>query len=186
MRLDDGDMDVRQYAPQILAGSGDGAARACRGYEPVEPAIHLPHDFWPCREPVNFRVGRVLKLLRHKTVGDLVQQLPGFGDCAGHALRSRRQHDLGPVSLQQGDSLLRHIVRHDEDNPIPFGRGVHRQPDARIPARRLDDRGPRSNQTGLFCLCKHVGSGSILNASARIGKLQLDVYVRLLVGDQFV
>ncbi|MNJ49045.1 hypothetical protein D3C77_442600 [compost metagenome] len=139
LRFDDNDAYAREMFLQILACSCNRAACPRGGDEHIEAAVHLLNNFWACRQTVNARVGFILKLLRHEAVRDFCKQQLRLLDSARHPFGRRSQHNLCAVSFQYIDSFLGHIVRHDENGPIAFGRSRHGQSNPCISARWLDN-----------------------------------------------
>ena len=71
--------------------------------------------------------------------GVLGDQLLGPAHRAGHALRGRREDDLGAERLEQPAALERHALRHGHDQLVAAGGADERQADAGVAAGRLDD-----------------------------------------------
>src|SRR5690606_20819056 len=80
---------------QNLADAGDGAARADAGYHDIDRAVRVLPDLLGRGPAVDLGVGRVLELLRHEGARVPLHDLLGLGDRAAHALRRRRQLELG-------------------------------------------------------------------------------------------
>jgi hypothetical protein len=68
--------------------------------------------------------------------GDLL----GLRDGALHAERGLGEDELGSVRLQQHAALDRHRGRHREDDLVAARGADHREGDAGVAARALDDR----------------------------------------------
>src|SRR6185312_16791631 len=83
-----------------LADTGDGAARADAGDQYVDAAGGVVPDFFGGGGTMDFRVGRVLELLRDDGAGDGGRQFVRLGDGALHALRPLRQHQFGTEQRQ--------------------------------------------------------------------------------------
>src|SRR5918995_1274476 len=67
-RFDGHDLELRLKLLQHLSDAGDGASGADAPNENVDLAIGVLPKLDGSRPPVNFRVGRVLELLRHPGV----------------------------------------------------------------------------------------------------------------------
>ena len=126
---------------QHLAHAGDGAAGADRrATNASRRSVGRLEDLERGGAAVDLGIGRVLELLRHEVLGMLAQHLLGGEDGARHALDGRREVDLGAVAREQALALHAHVVGHREDQPVALHRAHHREPDAGVAARRLDDR----------------------------------------------
>ena len=74
-------------------------------------AVRVAPDLLGRGLAMDFRVGRVLELLRHEVVRVLGHQLLGLAHGAGHAFGGRRQDHLGAQGLQQPPPLERSCSR---------------------------------------------------------------------------
>ena len=66
LRLDRDDLSAWAGAASASGDAGDRAARADAGNEDIDLALGVVPDFLRRRQPVNFRIGRILELLRHE------------------------------------------------------------------------------------------------------------------------
>ena len=153
---------------------------------PATKAVTLPLGLLP-----DLRAGRAIVDLRVGQVGELVGP-PGAGNLAGQAVGhavvalgrigchvGRRDDDLGAVGLQQADLLAAHLVRQDEDAAIALDGGRHRQADAGVAGRGLDDGAARPQPAAALGLGDHGQADAILDAAAGVERLELDVHPRL-------
>jgi len=87
--------------------------------------------------------------------------------------RGGRHDNPGPESLQEINLLAAHLVRHREDRTVALDRGDHRQPEARVAARRLDDRPPGFQEPFRLGVLDHLLADSVLHASTGVHHLEL-------------
>ena len=148
---------------------------------PATKAVILPVGLLP-----DLRAGGAVVDLGVGQVGELVGP-PGPGDLAGQAVghavvalgrvgrdRGRRDHDLGAVGLEQADLLAAHLVGQDEDAAVALDRRRHGQADAGVAGGGLDDRAARPQPAPPLGLVDHGHADAVLDAAARIERLELD------------
>jgi hypothetical protein len=122
---------------------------------------------------MDFRVGRVLELLRHEAAGPLGEQFLGALDGACHAALGRRQHDLGAERAQHLAPLDAHRGRHGQRQPIAT-RGAHEsQRDAGVARRRLDDLAARRKTPAFLRGVDHGEPDAVLHRRQRVEKFEL-------------
>ncbi len=108
---------------------------------------------------VGARVGRVAVLVRHDEARVARHELLGERDRAVGAQRTRRVDDLRAEERGIWRRSLRDVVGHDHRDPVALAPPDHRQRDAGVAGRRLEDdrvrvragrqpRGPRSRSSG--------------------------------------
>jgi hypothetical protein len=124
-------------------GARDRPAGSDREHEDVHLAASLLPKLRPGRLVVRLRVDRIRILVRLVGAGDLLREpvrdrVVALGRLRWH--RRRADDDFGAVRAEQADLLLGDLVRHHEDRAVALERGRDGKPDARVPARRLDDR----------------------------------------------
>ena len=108
------------------------------------------------------RVGRILELLRNEVTGVRCSQLLGLADCATHAVRARRQDQLGAVGLEQQAALAAHRLRHHE-GAFDAARGAdHGQADAGVAGGRFEHDRIRTDFSGGLRGIDHRGRDAIL------------------------
>ena len=164
--------DVGVLLLEIAAGAADGAAGADTRHEDIHMALGVPPDLRPGGFIVGGGVGGVIKLAGDEAAGDLPGQLFRLGYRTGHAA-FRHQHQLRPVSLQQGTALRAHGGRHGEDHPIALGDGHGRKADAGVAGGGLDDRSAGLQHAGGLRLTQHLQGHPVLGASGGVAALQL-------------
>src|SRR5690606_1382857 len=86
LRLDSDDLDAGLARLEHLADAGDGTAGADAGDEEVDGALRVVPDLLGRGAAVDFRIGRILELLRHDRVGQRGDQLLGAGNRPFHTL----------------------------------------------------------------------------------------------------
>ena len=136
-------------------------------------AVGVAQDLLRRRAAVHLRVGRVVELLRHEVVLVLRHQLLGGEDGAGHALDRRREDELGAVALQQLAALGAHVVRHRQDQLVALHGSDHREADAGVAGRRLDDGGAGLEHAALLGVLDHRERDAVLDAAAGVAALEL-------------
>ena len=107
---------------------------------PKDAAVRIAQDFAGGRRLVDGRIGRVLKLARHKRAGMRGGDLPGFFDSAGHPLGAACQNKLGAERGEQQPAFGAHGFRHGQHKAVSARRADKRQPDAGIAGGRLDNK----------------------------------------------
>ena len=139
-RLDRHDLHRRLLLLEVAPDAHERAARAEAGDEDVDLGAVAPDlrarcprsaraGWRGCRTGTGTHERRVVgaELLRH-------------ADRAVAALVGGRQHDLGAEDLEQLAALDRHVLRHHDAQPVAAAAGDHREADARVARRRLEDR----------------------------------------------
>ena len=129
--------------------TGDGAAGSDAGDENIDFAVGVVPDFRSGCLEVNFRVGGILKLLRHVEVW----VFGNFGrlvDRPLHAIGSRREDQRCTERTQHQPSFARHGVGHGERERVTASGANIRQRNARVAAGRLDDLHSRFEYAALF------------------------------------
>lgn len=93
--------------------------------------------------------------------------------------RRRADDDLGTVGAQHIDLVRGHLVRADEDALVALLLRDDRQADARVAARRLDDRAAGLQLTALFGGLDHAQGDPVLDRPAGVEVLDLGQNRRL-------
>ena len=166
-----------------LRRAGDMTAGADPGDQRVDRRVlEVGEDFGAGGADMDVNIGFVLELLRHPCAGGGFDQLDRTLDRPLHALFARGQVKGRAVSEHQPAALDRHAFGHDEDELVPLDRGGHRQADAGVPRRRLDDgaAGLKAAVT-LGCL-DHGEADAILDRTAGIAAFRF--YPDFGVGEQ--
>ena len=153
---------------QHLPDAGDGAAGADAGDEEIDIAAGVVPDFLRRGAAVNFGIGEVLELLRHHGIRRGAHQFFGGRDRALHALRCRRQHDLGAEEGQHLAPLDRHRFRHHQLQPVAARRRDEGQRDAGIAGGRFDQHGVGIDHAGLLHRDHHRRADAVLHARGRV------------------
>src|SRR5438128_8414061 len=181
--LDGHDQKSRDSLAGDFAHTGNRAAGPHAEDERVELAVRRFQYLERRRLAVYLRVGRVLELLRHEVVRVARQQLLRGEDGAGHSLNRRRQHDFRTIASEQIAASQAHVLRHRHDQPVALYRCDHRQPDAGVPARRLDDRVAGLQAALAFGWLDHVEGDPVFHAARRVHRLDLRHNLRRTGGD---
>ena len=122
-----------------FGNAGDRPARADAGDKDIDLPIRVAPDLLSGRPAMDFRVGRVLELLRHVVAGIGRGHLLGLCDRASHAFRAGRQDQFRAVSAQQHASFHAHGFWHCQHALVAARGADHRQGNAGIAAGRFDD-----------------------------------------------
>ena len=134
------DLHVGARELEHLAGAGQRAARAPAGDPVVEPrAGEVAQDLRAGRLAVVGRVRRVLELAREEPAALLRELLGALATMPGAALGGGREDHLRAVRAHDLAALDRERLRHHRDERIAARRAHHRERDARVARRRLDD-----------------------------------------------
>ena len=101
-------------------------------------------------------------------------ELLRLGDRALHALRARREHERRAVREHQPPPLDRHAVRHHQHQLVALDRRDHREADAGVARRGLDDRAARLELAGRLGVLDHRQRDAVLDRAAGVRALGLD------------
>jgi hypothetical protein len=127
---------------------------------------------------VNGGVGGVLELAHEveRRVG--LRELLGLGDRALHALRARREHELGAERDEHLPPLEAHRVGHGQHAAVPTrGRG-EREGDAGVAARGLHDAAARPQEALLLGVPHHRRADAALHRVRGVPPLDLREHAR--------
>ena len=140
--------------------------------------------------PPDLRAGRLVVAERVVAVGVLVG-LPGAVDLADQPVGDvvvavgvlgcdgGRAHDhLGAVRLEHVALVLADLVRAHEDAVVALGLRHHRQPDAGVARRRLDDRAAGLELAALLGGLDHPQRDPVLDRAAGVEVLDLGQHGR--------
>ena len=130
---------------------------------------HLPRG----ARLVALRVCGILELARHEGVRHLGQQRLRARHRAAHAVRGGGQHDVRAVSAQDVAALEAHVLRHHQHTAIATHGRDHRETDAGVAARGLDDHGGGLELAGPFGRQDHRQRRTILDATRGVHELDL-------------
>ena len=95
-----------------LGDAGDGSARAHGRHQNIHLAIGVAPDLLGGREPVDLRIGRILKLLGNPGIGQVLMQVLGLLNGAFHPFGARREHQFGAQEGEQGTTFQAHRFGH--------------------------------------------------------------------------
>ena len=122
---------------------------------------------------VDLDVGLVLELLREHRAGGLGGDLRGAGDGALHALAAGGEHEFGPVGAQQRPALLAHGLGHGDDDAVAPCGADHRERDAGVAARALDDGAAGLQRARRLRRIDDADAESVLHAGRGVVELEL-------------
>ena len=171
--LDECDPHVGVSLFEHLADACDRAAGPRSRDEPVDAALGVAPDLLGGRAAVDLGIGGMLELTREDRPGRLGDDALRRLDRLGHALVRVGEDELGAVRLEQSAALLRHRGGHREDDLVAARRADEGERDARVAARRLDDRAARLELAGRFGRGDEGDSEAVLDARAGVVELEL-------------
>ena len=172
-RLDGDDPAARVALLQEAPRAGQRAAGADAGDEAVDALLHRRPDLRPGGAVVGLGVGGVGELVGQPDVVVARERLRG-GDRLVHAAERLRDVHLGAVEPQQPLALAAHALRQREDQVVALGGADERERDARVAARRLDDRrAARLDPALRLGRLDHRDADAVLDRPARVEHLEL-------------
>src|SRR5213083_2398096 len=172
-RLDGDHSGAGELLLEHLTDTGHRAAGTDARDERVQVPADGVQNLQRRGAPVRLGVRRVLELLGHEVTRVLPAELLGRVDRAGHALDRGRQMELGTEPREEPLALHTHVVGHRENEPVALHRGGHGEPYARVAAGGLYDRRARLEAALLLCGIEHRHGDPVLDAPARIDRLEL-------------
>ena len=101
-------------------------------------------------------------------------ELDGLGEHAAALSRRRRQHDLRAEEAHQLAALDAEVLGHRDDERIALVRAHHREADAGVAARRLDDGLAGPQLAGALRIFDDAEREPILDRAHRIERFDLD------------
>ena len=119
------------------------------------------------------RVRLVAVLVRHHEALVLADEVLGQGDRAVGALRTGRIDDLRPEQRGHLAPLVRDVVGHHERDPVALAPADHRQRDAGVARRRLEDDRVLVEQAAPLEVLDEVLRDAILDRPGRVEHLEL-------------
>ena len=158
-------------APEIVAAGADPAD------EGVEPAVGLLPDLRAGGQVMGFRIVHVVVLIGIEAGGGLGRDALGDLHVAlGMVVRQigAGDDDLRAVRLEHVDLLLAHLVRHRAYAAVSAHRRSHRETEAGVARRALDERRAGSEQARLLRPADHVPGHPVLDRARGVVVLELD------------
>jgi len=175
-RLGDRNLDRRTREFEHFARTGEGAAGAIAGDEPVQAfASEVRKNFRAGGVAMPRRVGEVLELAGEKGAV-LLGKLLGAADHASGALRAGRENDLGAQATHQFASLNGKCFRHEGHERVATHGADHRQCHAGISRGRFDHGLTGFKLAALLGVENDRQCQSILDRAHRVEGLDLDVH----------
>ncbi len=156
------------------------AARAETGDEGIDPRERVG-DLGAGALVVRARVRLVRVLERHEVARLALGELERVAHGAVRALRGRREDDLGAEELEQADALRRRVLGHHARQRIALELGDHRERDARVAARRLEQLATGDELAARLGRLDHRLRDAVLDRAGRVLALELgvDLHVRV-------
>ena len=169
------DPNLRVLLLQVAADPADRPAGPHPADEMGDGAVRVSPDLRAGRLVVGPRIGLVGVLVRQDrvrrlTVNPFSDAVVGVRMVRRHG--GRRDDHARAEGLQQVDFLAAHLVGHREHGAIPLDRGHHREPEPRVPARRLDDRPTGPQRPLRLGVLDHLLTNPVLDAPARVHHLE--------------
>ncbi|MPN12872.1 hypothetical protein SDC9_160192 [bioreactor metagenome] len=112
---------------------------------------------------MNFRVGRVIELLRQEITGVRSSQLFRFADGTAQAFGTGGQDQLSTIGPQQHATFFAHGLWHHQHTFITAGGSHKRQRNTGIAAGRFNDDAVFVDQTIAFGRIDHGDTNAILH-----------------------
>ena len=168
---------------QPPAGAHERAARAEAGDEVRDAPAGLGQDLDGGRVVVRPPVGLVAVLVGVEVALGLErEQPPRLADGAVRSFERVGPDDVGAVDVEQPLALARDVRRHAQLDRVAQGGAQHRQRDAGVAGRGVEQRLAGHQRAGAQALADHRGGGAILHRPARIARLELGVDLDPRVG----
>jgi hypothetical protein len=161
-------------APKSLAASGESAASPVAGYEGVDASVgDLRENFGDGRRLVVVRVDCVLELAREKVARIRSCHLAAEFYAGSVAIGRLEELDLTTEVRDQVPALDTRRVAHQDLHTVPFHRADHRERDARVAARALEDHRVATEQATPLGILDEAEREPVLDRAARIQELGL-------------
>ena len=161
---------------ELLAQPPAVAHQRAAGAEPGDERgdlVELLEDLRRRAVVVRVRVRLVAVLVRHVVRGVRAGHLERHRDRAVGALVAGRVDDLGAVHLQQLRALGRDVVGHDDLERVALARADHRERDAGVAGRRLEDRLAGRDRAALLGVLDQRPRDAVLDRAGRVVRLEL-------------
>ncbi len=129
-------------------------------------------------------VGRVAVLVGHEDGGVVIGQGLRQAHGAVRAFRARGEDDLRAEEAQELLALRGRVVGHDDAHRVTHPRADHRQADAGVAARRLQDRLALAQRARGAGFGQHPQRDAVLHRAGRIRALQLGVETHIVMRGQ--
>src|SRR5690606_28386943 len=139
----------------------------------VDATVGVGPDLLTGGLAVDLRVGLVAELVGPHRVGGVRDDLLRLGDGALHALGAGGEHDLGTERADDAAALLRHRLRHGDDDLVAAGRTHHGEGDARVATGAFDDGAAGLEGSGCLGRVDDGGANAVLHAVGRVVELEL-------------
>ncbi len=166
--------------PATLLQCPQDAHGRSRCAEGENHGVHFPVGLFeylgPCAVIVCLGIGGVVELIGHEiAVGVFPDEVVDFFDGAVRAEGAWSKQQFGAEGLEDLLALEACCFRHGEEQPVAFDRGDNGKSDPGVSARSLDDDLAGSELSFAFGGFDHVECGSVLDGTARIPGLDLDI-----------
>ena len=172
LRLRADDHDRRILLLQKARHAHDRAGRAHRRDEVRDRPAGVAPDLGTRSAVVRERIVGIRELVEDDALA-LVAHLLREVARVLHAAGLRRQHELGAVRAHRLPTLERQVVRHHEDHPVALHRRDHRQRDAGVAGRGLDQRVAGPDVAALLGLDDHRQRRAVLDRARGIVAFEL-------------
>ena len=163
---------------EVMKGAATASAELAMRTLPGGPAIALALRSGtmqmtpPVSAPSYAGAGRVGSVEDRVSRGVVGKRLLGQVACVLHAARARREDELGAEGLHGLRALDRQVLRHDQHHAVAADRRRHRQRDAGVAARGLDQRVAGADVATLLGAADHRQRRPVLDRTGRIVSLQ--------------
>ena len=176
-RIGEHEAELRLHGPEVAREPGDRAGRADAADDRVDVVSRLGPDLRAGGPLVRQRIGGVVELVGEERARDvageprrqvLVVRGMALADIgAGHV-------HLGAERLQVQHLLGRHLVGHDQDDPIALGPRHQGQAEAGVARGRLDDDAARPEPPVALGGIDHRQADAVLDRASGVLRLELE------------
>jgi hypothetical protein len=165
-RVGENHAGLRRLLRHVAPDAGQRPARADADHDSIDVALHLAKDLRASRGLVRVWVGGVGELIDEqragRALGDRLSEVLIVVGMAAADVGARKHH-FGAHRLAVQNLLARHLVRHDEYDPIALARADQGEPQAGIAGCGLDDRASGFQAAVGFGRLDHRARGPVLD-----------------------
>ena len=157
---------------EVLRGARDRATCADTGNHNVDLPISVVPNLGAGGLVVDLRVGFIFELAGQDCVFRRLDDLVRLIDGPLHACRAWRQYDLCPVRAKDHATLLRHCLRHGQDDFVALRSAGERECDAGVARCRFHDGAAWLQFAGGFRRADDSVTNTVLDGICRVVKLK--------------
>ena len=180
------DLDLGILLLEVLASARDGATGTDTGDDGVDLALGIVPDLLTSAIMMDRRISGVIELAGQDGTGGILDDLGSLAVGSWHAVSAWGEHQLGTQQTNDGAALLRHCLRHSDDDLVTASRTNQSQTDTCITGRGFNNRASRIELAGSLSRVNDRRSDTVLDARGRVIELELGQYGGLGVREQFI